>query len=189
MGRNDFISVDIKSLFFDRPKITNAVNRARRVALSKGGALVRAIARNSIRRPRRMRLSELPPEERAKYQPKRDKSGQNESQQNGTAARRTKLPFASSKPGEPPRNQTGTLKRTLFFAYDSGRDGVVVGPASIRGGNAPNVLEFGGVSTFQSKGKQKKRAIVEPRPFMGPALKTGVDSGKIADAWAGSVQG
>jgi len=40
----------VKSLFFDRPKVRRAVNRAKRRALSKAGAFIRQRARTSIRK-------------------------------------------------------------------------------------------------------------------------------------------
>jgi hypothetical protein len=43
------IDMRIKSLFFDRPKVVRAVDRARRQALSRGGAFIRQTARRSIR--------------------------------------------------------------------------------------------------------------------------------------------
>jgi hypothetical protein len=43
------IDMRIKSLFFDRPKVIRAVDRAKRQALSKAGAFIRQTARHSIR--------------------------------------------------------------------------------------------------------------------------------------------
>lgn len=42
----------VKDLFFDRPKVQRAVDRARRRALSKAGAFIRQRARTSMRRRR-----------------------------------------------------------------------------------------------------------------------------------------
>jgi hypothetical protein len=39
----------VKSVFFDRPKVIKAVDRAKRQALSKGGAFIRQSAKTSIR--------------------------------------------------------------------------------------------------------------------------------------------
>ncbi|TXH48571.1 MAG: hypothetical protein E6Q97_24500 [Desulfurellales bacterium] len=61
----------------------------------------------------------------------------------------------SSKPGQAPTNITGTLKRFLFFAYDTGTKTTVVGPAATNQvffngagqpvrGTVPQVLERGG---------------------------------------------
>lgn len=43
------IDMRIKSVFFDRPKVIRAVDRAKRQALSRGGAFIRQAARTSIR--------------------------------------------------------------------------------------------------------------------------------------------
>ena len=44
------IDMRIKDMFFDRPKVMNAVDRANRQSLSKAGAFVRQAARTSIRK-------------------------------------------------------------------------------------------------------------------------------------------
>lgn len=44
------IDLRIKQLFFDRPKVMRAVDRARRRVLSKAGAFIRQTARTSIRK-------------------------------------------------------------------------------------------------------------------------------------------
>ena len=61
-----------------------------------------------------------------------------------------------SPPGKPPSSHTGVLKDFIFFAYDSERRSVVVGPTKTNQRNAfaiasagrvktiPGVLEFGG---------------------------------------------
>jgi hypothetical protein len=59
----------------------------------------------------------------------------------------------SSKPGQPPTNQTGMLREFIFFGLDTGTGSVVVGPAKTnqrnafgtRGQTIPNVLEKGGL--------------------------------------------
>lgn len=43
------IDMRIKSMFFDRPKVIRAVDRAKRQSLSKGGAFIRQAARTSLR--------------------------------------------------------------------------------------------------------------------------------------------
>jgi len=44
------IDMRIQQLFFDRPRVTRAVDRAKRQALSRAGAFVRQRARTSIRK-------------------------------------------------------------------------------------------------------------------------------------------
>lgn len=46
------IDMRVKALFFDRPKVRRAVDRAKRQALSKAGAFIRQRARTSMRRRR-----------------------------------------------------------------------------------------------------------------------------------------
>jgi len=50
-----------KSMFFDRPKVVNATNRATRRVLSRFGAYVRQTARHSIRRRKRSSAPGQPP--------------------------------------------------------------------------------------------------------------------------------
>lgn len=51
----------VKGLFFDRPAVTNAVDRTQRKVLSKFGAFVRQAARTSIRKRRAVSEPGRPP--------------------------------------------------------------------------------------------------------------------------------
>jgi len=44
------LDLKIKTLFFDRPKVWRAVDKAKRAVLSKAGAFIRTTARHSMRR-------------------------------------------------------------------------------------------------------------------------------------------
>lgn len=44
------VDIRIKMLFFDRPKVAHAVDRAKRRALARAGAFIRQTARRSMRR-------------------------------------------------------------------------------------------------------------------------------------------
>jgi hypothetical protein len=55
------IDMRIKSLFFDRPKVIRAVDRAKRRSLSKAGAFIRQRARTSIRKRKRSSRPGEPP--------------------------------------------------------------------------------------------------------------------------------
>lgn len=55
------IDMRIKSLFFDRPKVIRAVDRAKRRSLSKAGAFIRQRARTSIRKRKRSSPPGQPP--------------------------------------------------------------------------------------------------------------------------------
>lgn len=60
-----------------------------------------------------------------------------------------------SKPGQPPSNRTGILKRFIYFVYDATQKSVLIGPAKTNQiffngdgepvtGTVPEVLEYGG---------------------------------------------
>lgn len=90
-----------------------------------------------------------------------------------------------SKPGQPPTNQTGLLKRFIFFGYDRDKQTVVIGPEKLSGPiseTALSALEYGGRSRIyyfdhsqrDTRGRPKKTyamADIEARPFMGPAFE------------------
>jgi hypothetical protein len=73
-----------------------------------------------------------------------------------------------SEPGTPPSSHEGSLKRLLFFAYDASTHSVVIGPVKFKRGEAPKLLEFGGVITRRTQsGPQTDNYLA--RPFMKPA--------------------
>ena len=76
---------------------------------------------------------------------------------------------AVSQPGMPPSSHEGSLRRLIFFAYDSARDSVVVGPAVYRKGEAPRLLEHSGEIQRRTRSGQAKRLHYRARPFMKPA--------------------
>jgi len=55
------IDMRIKSMFFDRPKVQRAVDRAKRRSLSRAGAFIRQRARTSIRKRKRQSRPGQPP--------------------------------------------------------------------------------------------------------------------------------
>jgi hypothetical protein len=149
-----------KSFFFDRQRVIDSLSKAKRSRMAKQGATVRTIARRSIRPAKRKKLGDLP-----------------ESQQQAFLVRarialaagkpKPQLPFASSKPGEPPRNQTGLLKNNILFAYDPDSESVVAGPALLNSGDgAPETLEFGG--------RNDRGVFIEARPYMRPAMSKSI---------------
>lgn len=99
----------------------------------------------------------------------------------------------SSIPGRPPSSHTGLLKNNIFFAYDSARNSVIIGPAKLnKPTTAPEVLEHGGTTTVtrlrHRNGKltrQSTRVRVEARPFMLPALQKEMPN--FPSLWANTI--
>ncbi len=153
---------EFKKFFFDRARVEGALSKAKRSKLASQGALVRIIARRSIRKPKRMKLGDLPENEQLAYLI-RCRMALEEGRP------KPQLPFASSKPGEPPRNQTGLLKNHILFAYDTESESVVIGPALLNAGTgAPQVLEDSG---YNDRG-----VFIAARPYMRPAMAQAVRS-------------
>lgn len=159
---NDIIDIRARfqESFFDRSEVIQRIGRAKARGLSRTGAYVRRRAQSSIRRPRRCLLSELSPERQTIFAQR-----QRTADRNGTP--QPLLPYASSRPGEPPRTPTGKLPKSILFALDQ-NDAVVIGPV-LNSGNSvrvPSTLEFGGRETIFGTS-----VTIEPRPFMEPALE------------------
>lgn len=101
-----------------------------------------------------------------------------------------------STPGGPPHSHTGLLRKFLFFAYDSTRESVIIGPARLNGpsaGAALPALEYGGVSstlrTSYESGRRvrhRHQIFIAPRPFMGPALAA--EAPNFAPLWRDSIR-
>lgn len=93
-----------------------------------------------------------------------------------------------SSPGSPPSSHIGLLKKFIFFGYEPAKRSVVIGPVRLsqKGrGEAPYLLEYGGSTKVEHRGK-RKRAKVRPRPFMGPAFEK--EEPKLPAMWKGSVR-
>ena len=156
------IGYEIREAFFDRLAVMSRIDAGKRKALSKVGAYVRTRSRSSLKKPRRLRLSELP-EDRQRIFERRQQQAEAKGETPPT------LPFASSAPGEPPRTPTRKLKDTIFFAYEPVSESVVIGPIKLsgtKGKDAPATLEGGGDQTIFGR-----NVHIEARPFMGPALE------------------
>ena len=148
-----------KFFFYDQQghaRIMQGLSKARRKNLTVVGALVRTVARRSMRKPRRMKVAEfeaaIPQQDHWRYDPDKAKWP-------------LKRPFVPSEPGQPPRVRTGLLKKFLYFVYDERTKSVVIGPAKLDNVSAPDVpsiLEFGG----NSEGFE-----IKPRAYMRPALE------------------
>ena len=173
------IKFQMKQLFFDKMAVLSSVDKASRQVLSKIGAFVRQTARQSIRRP--------PKTKGSTWQYIKTASGR----------RIYYKQRASAKPGKPPYNQSGLLKRFIFFGYDPAANSVVVGPEKLGGRiseTALPALEYGGESTakeFKYHGgnsrrtKTYRKVHIRPHPFMGPALDK--EKEKLPALWLDSV--
>jgi hypothetical protein len=75
----------------------------------------------------------------------------------------------TSRPGRPPTNRTGTLRRGIMFGLDTQRETVVIGPKLFAGKKRGILegLETGG-TTPRADGTRQR---VDARPFMLPAYK------------------
>lgn len=155
-GTFGFARIVPKNFFFDRARVLAATDRATNMYLASAGGFVMRTARNSMRKARQKPISALSAEELAAYKRQRainKRLGQ----------RPPRRPIQHSAPGEAPRYIEGSLKRLIFFAYESDRRGVVIGPVGFRSSGVPRLLEYGGVN---QNGKK-----VAPRPYMAPALE------------------
>lgn len=126
----------IKTLFFDRAKVLDAADRATQKVLSRFGAFVRARARSSIRKRKRI-----------------------------------------SDPGSPPSSHVGTLRDSIFFAFDPARRSVVIGPvrAGDSGGMGALALEEGGPTRLAGIHRGRS-AHIRARPYMQPAFQAELPS-------------
>lgn len=150
---------EAKTFFFDRPTVDQLHEDARR-GLGRFGSYVRRTARTSLRKARRMRMSELSGEERRTWRIR-----ENYARREGRPL--PLLPYKASKPGEPPRMRLGLIKKFLFFSYDPQTRSVVIGPAILdRPTGAPEVLETGGTTTTYDG----RTIHIAARPFMKPAF-------------------
>ncbi|KKT07130.1 MAG: hypothetical protein UV78_C0006G0015 [Parcubacteria group bacterium GW2011_GWA2_43_17] len=99
----------------------------------------------------------------------------------------------TSLPGQPPRSQTGLLKRFIFFGYDTSTQSVVVGPAKlggVKGKDAPHTLEYGGKAAISHQlsafSNSPKTAYIAARPYMKPSLDKNLP--KLPAMWADSIK-
>lgn len=112
-----------------------------------------------------------------------------------------------SAPGTPPTAHRGGgrpgsgpfLRKFIQFSFDPSTRSVVVGPAKLRGGVVPRLMEFGGTVRrrvreragnrpgAQFTGRKVEATLkIRPRPSAAPALAKA--SPKLAGVWADSVK-
>ena len=82
-----------------------------------------------------------------------------------------------SRPGDPPVNQTNTVRSLISFWVDRRKEQAVIAPAIVsNGGRGVDTLEVGGRSNYGNGGPQAAR------PFMGPAYEASRKT--IEDIWS-----
>ncbi len=160
--------------FFD--KLPDTYDKERRKVLGRAGAIVRGIARRSLRK-RAWRVG-------SSARGRKSKNSTYTTYWGGTTA----ISKANGK--SPPFSHTSGKTfglKTILFGYDSKTDQVHVGPigGSRSTNNIPNVLEFGGQTTntipayahakkatlgVRSGRRYKLRKNIAKRPYMKPAL-------------------
>jgi hypothetical protein len=91
-----------------------------------------------------------------------------------------------AKPGQPPSSHVGTLKGLIFFGYDFATQSAVVGPVRFGTGDAPNLLEFGGVVLRKDRNGRRRVERYHGNPFMGPSLR--MEISYIPQHWQNSVK-
>lgn len=156
-----------KSNFFDRKKVTDAVDRATVRALSQTGAFVRAAARSSLKYKKKPSAPGEPP-----------------------VVHRTMSRTKTNKQGVVKRQSVSPLREFVFFSYDQSSRSVVVGPALLNarsGARTLQALEYGGPSVIRDSKGREKAVIVRARPFMRPALSKAMAD--LARKWQGQVRG
>ena len=118
---------NVRNWFFDRERVRSTLRITTRQALSKAGALVRTIARRSMRYVTSMA----------------------EQERQIAAGERKRLSGepAPSAPGTPPHavRPHPWIRQHLYYAYDPGRGSVVIGPVRLSSRvNVPALHEYGG---------------------------------------------
>ncbi len=168
---------EITNGFFDRKAVADLIGSKEAGAQSKQGALVRRIARRSLRVGRRLRFTELNEEDQRAHQIKTAIWAKNGWGKPKIWQR------VFSKPGQPPKlwNDSSPLKQLLVFAFDSSTRRTLVGPARYPRSpvNVPRMLEHGGGGTT----RWGKPYQIAKRPFMLPALM--IAKNKFAEFFKG----
>lgn len=153
----------MKTQFFDKP-ITDHLSKQAKSVLSRMGRYVRTTSRQSIRKARRKRDSELTNKEREIFNIRLRQWAE------GKISKKPQRPLAPSKPGDPPRSrQRKSPIKLIYYIYDPKSQSVIIGPIQFgrRPGVATEALEYGGMSTNY----QGKRVNIKNRPFMTPAFQ------------------
>ncbi|MBM4019876.1 MAG: hypothetical protein FJ288_16400 [Planctomycetes bacterium] len=129
-----------KGYFFDREGVRRLLGTRTAAALSKAGALVRTIARRSMRYVTSLR-----------HQQRQVAAGERK--------RLTGEP-APSPPGQPPHavRPHPWIREFLYYAYDPAAGSVVIGPVRLSSRiNVPALHEFGGTVMVRNKRRRMRK--------------------------------
>lgn len=162
----------IVKTFFDSPAVIKKLPPAKRKAFTRAGALVRTIAKRSIRPARRKPLSAMSAQERKAWTRRLARARKQ-------GKPRPKRAFESARPGDPPRNKTGFLRKFIFYGWDPGAETVYVGPTPVGNLRTAWLLEHGGHAALPLYGGKRVPMRYRGNPFMKPALETAAP--QIAD--------
>ncbi|QDT30934.1 hypothetical protein [Thalassoglobus polymorphus] len=183
------MTIDLKSYqknyFLDRAAVKDAVLAGKIRSLKRGGGLVRTIARRSIKKSRRVALSEMSPRSQAIFKNKQKKYRALKRKGKAGPYGPPKRPYKKAEPGEPPRSPSGFLKRFLFFGYDVPNEEVIIGPIRSKTGTVRH-LEHGGRATLPNSRGRRVPMTFKGNPFMKPALKTAAPN--LPDQFKNSIR-
>jgi hypothetical protein len=165
------VSINVKKMFFDRPKVVKALKSTNRRILSKTGAFIRTSARGSIKTRSYESTSSpgSPPYDHTGFALQRINR-----QRKKAGLQRIKRSQGSFNQG----------LRAILFAYEPSTESVIVGPVKFGGSGrtVPSVLEYGGTTTNWKKETMR----VQKRPFMEPAMKKELPS--LPAKWRSSLR-
>lgn len=175
------VTMSLKSLFFDKPRIIRALSEAKQKAMSKAGAFIRRRARSSLKRRKASSAPGSPP-----------------SVHSGDAVATLKnIQFGYDQAADSVVIGPVRLNMTdrLGGQYSKG-----TAPQVHEFGGTRGVLEIQGRNGRWYRADQRSRrkiagkvtrvrnANYPARPFMGPALEAEAAAGKIAACWLGVVK-
>ena len=163
------VNIRIKSLFFDRPRVQRAVDRAKRRVLSRAGAFIRTTAKHSIRKRKGSSRPGQPPHSHTGLLRRLILFGYDETTDSVVIG-----PLGFRRSNAPNVLEFGGVvktKRSLLVR------------AEARGRDKRGRFTRGKFKRIEAG----KRLIYAPRPYMGPALEK--ERPKLPKLWANSVRG
>lgn len=164
MASGDFVR--LKKLFFTSDAVLKSVDKKTRRALSHFGGYARRVAKNSIKYGDGTAPPGRPPVAHRSQNFKRRKK----SKRGGVVS----VTLQASSP----------LRELIFYAYDSVRKGVVIGPvkfsSKVGAAVAPRALELGGPTRRKLRSGLVIPTRVLPHPYMKPAFDAALSAGVVA---------